>query len=259
VGAAGLLALACAPAAPPFSDATIVDLSHAFDSETIYWPTEEGFVLEHGSAGLTEGGYYYAANRFRGAEHGGTHIDAPIHFAEGRQTVDQIPVERLVGPAVVLDVSAACAADPDYAVGVADLERFEAEHGRIQAGEMVLLHTGYARHWPDRRAYLGTDRRGPDAVPELHFPGLDPAAARWLASERAIAAIGIDTASIDPGQSKRFESHQILFAANIPAFESLTALDRLPPRGSVVVALPMKIRGGSGGPLRAIAVLPDGP
>ncbi len=252
-----LLMGACSAPAPPLSRAKLVDLSHAFDSETIYWPTEEGFALERGFYGMTEGGYFYASNRFRTAEHGGTHIDAPIHIAQGKQSVDESPLERLVGAAVVVDVSAACAANPDYAVGIGDFERFEAQHSRIAAGAIVLLNTGYARHWSDRLRYLGTDRRGPEAVPELHFPGLDPAAARWLVKEREIAAIGIDTASIDPGQSKQFESHQILFAANIPAFENLKALDQLPPKGFSVVALPMKIRGGSGGPLRAIAVLPD--
>ena len=234
----------------------VIDLTHPFDERTIYWPTEEGFVLERGSAGRTEAGYWYEAHRMRLAEHGGTHLDAPVHFHEGGATSESIALERLIAPAVVLDVRERCARDADYAVSRADLERFEAAHGRIPDGAALLLATGFAARWPDRARYLGTDARGPGAVAKLHFPGLDPAAARWLVAERKLAAVGIDTASIDPGQSKRFESHQILFAAGIPAFENLAGLDALPATGATLIALPMKIAGGSGGPLRAVALLP---
>jgi kynurenine formamidase len=254
-----LLAGACAQprGADPFANSTLVDLSHAFDADTVFWPTEEGFVLERGFAGRTPGGYWYEANRFRSAEHGGTHLDAPVHFAEGRLAADAIPIERLVGPAVRVDVSERCAADRDHAVSVADLEGFEREHGRIPDGAIVLLHTGFSRFWPDRARYLGTDERGPAAVARLHFPGLAPDAARWLVAERRIRAVGLDTASIDPGRSTTFASHVALFEHDVPALENLTGLDRLPPRDFWVVALPMKIRGGSGGPLRAIAVIPE--
>ena len=233
-----------------------LDLTHAFDASTIYWPTEEGFVLERGSEGRTDAGYYYAAHRMRLAEHGGTHLDAPIHFHEGGSTAERVPLDRLIAPAVVVDARAACAKNPDHALGVADLERFEAAHGRIPDGAALLLLTGFSARWPDRVRYLGTDERGAAAVAKLHFPGLDPAAARWLVANRKVAAVGIDTASIDPGTSQRFESHQILFAAEIPAFENLAQLEQLPPSGATLIALPMKIAGGSGGPLRAVALLP---
>jgi kynurenine formamidase len=222
----------------------------------VYWPTEEGFVLERGVAGRTPGGYWYEANRFRAAEHGGTHLDAPVHFAEGRSTVDAIPLERLVGPGVRIDVSAACAADPDHAVTRDEILAFEAAHGRIPDGAVVLLHTGFGARWPDRARYLGTAERGPAAVAKLHFPGLDAEAARWLVEARRVRAVGLDTASIDPGVSRSFETHRALFERDVPALENLAQLDRLPPRGFDVVALPMKIRGGSGGPLRAIAIVP---
>jgi kynurenine formamidase len=258
---AGLvLALACAGsgnAGDPFARAKVVDLSHAFDADTVFWPTEpEGFVLESVFQGRSEGGYWYEANRFRTAEHGGTHLDAPVHFGEGRRAVDAIPVERLAGPSVRVDVSAACAADPDHAVTVAELRAFEAEHGPIPDGALVLIYTGWSRFWPDRGRYLGTERRGPDAVAALRFPGLSAEAARWLAGERRVRAVGIDTASLDPGASTDFAAHQALAAAEVPGLENLTGLDRLPARGFSVVALPMKIRGGSGAPLRAIAVVP---
>jgi kynurenine formamidase len=259
--AAPLIALCfAAPAAAqdpaPTALGPAIDLTHPFDEHAVYWPTEEGFVLERGSQGRTAGGYWYEAHRMRLAEHGGTHLDAPVHFHEGGSTAERVPLERLIAPAVVMDVSGACAKSRDYSVSVADLERFEAAHGRIPDGAALLVRTGFAAHWPDRARYLGTNERGPAAVAKLRFPGLDPAAARWLVAQRKLAAVGIDTASIDPGVSQRFESHQALFAAEIPAFENLAHLDRLPATGATLIALPMKIAGGSGGPLRAVAILP---
>ena len=258
---ASLTMTACAsqaPAPPPaaFPAGTIVDLTHPFNEDAVFWPTAERFALEVVSAGMTDGGWYYAANNFTSAEHGGTHIDAPVHFAEGRQTVDAIPLEHLLGPAVVIDVTASASADADYQVTVADFERWERQHGPIPAGAIVLLRTGFAARWPDAARYLGTAERGEAAVAKLHFPGLHPEAAQWIVDSRPISAIGLDTASIDYGQSTAFESHRILYAQNIPAFENLAALDRLPPSGAFVVALPMLIEGGSGAPLRAIAVVP---
>jgi len=239
-----------------FGSGTIIDLTHAFDAETIYWPTAPGFDLKVDFKGSTEGGYYYEANSFSAAEHGGTHLDAPSHFAEGGQHADAIPLSHLMGPAVVIDVSRQAAADRDYLVSVADFEAWEATHGRLPDGVIVLLRTGFDQFWGDREAYLGTAARGPEAVPLLHFPGLHPEAASWLVEHRAIHAIGLDTASIDFGQSTGFESHRILFAANIPAFENVANLAGLPVSGFQVIALPMKIRGGSGGPLRIIAIVP---
>jgi kynurenine formamidase len=257
-----LLALAAAGCAqtpaptPAFPSGDVVDLSHAYGGDTIFWPTAEPFKLDVVAAGMTPAGFYYEANNFTTAEHGGTHIDAPVHFAAGRHAVDEIPLSRLVGAAVVVDVSRAAEADADYQVPVADFEAFEAANGRIPDGVILLIRTGYASRWPDAARYLGTAERGAAAVANLHFPGVHPAAAAWLLAERRIGAIGIDTASIDYGQSTTYETHRILYEANIPGFENLAALDRVPPTGAFVVALPMKITGGSGAPLRAIAILP---
>ena len=233
-----------------------IDMTYVLDENTVFWPTARPFELEVVSAGVTDAGYYYGANNFCTAEHGGTHLDAPIHFSAGKQTADQIPVDRLVGPAIVLDASQAAAADPDYLIKVRDLEAWEADHGAIPDGSILLLRTGWGAHWPDRGRYLGTTKTGEEAIPELHFPGLDPAAASWLVENRNIDAIGIDTASIDYGQSTLFETHRILLAENIPAFENVASLDRLPEMGSYVIGLPMKIRRGTGGPLRLLGVLP---
>lgn len=233
-----------------------IDLTHDFSDSTIYWPTAAPFRLERVFAGRTEAGFYYTANNIAAAEHGGTHLDAPVHFAEGHRASEAIPVEQLVGPAVVVDVTDSCASNADYLVKVADLERWEAAHGRIPDGAIVLFRTGWGARWPDRLRYLGTTDTGAMAVSKLHFPGLDSGAARWLAEERRIDAVGLDTPSIDFGQSSTYNSHQILFARDIPAFENVASLDRLPEAGGYVVALPMKIRGGSGGPLRIVAAVP---
>jgi kynurenine formamidase len=233
----------------------IIDLTHPFDANTVYWPTAENFKLETDFEGTTEGGFYYSAYRYSAAEHGGTHLDAPVHFAKGRNTVDQIPLEQLTGEGLVIDVTKQCAANPDYLVTVADIQNWEKQNGRIPAGSIIFLRTGFGKFYPDRKKYLGTDERGAAAVAKLHFPGLDPAAAVWLTQNRPIKAIGLDTASIDRGQSTLFESHRTLFEKNIPAFENVANLDQLPSKGFTVIALPMKIKGGSGGPLRIIAML----
>jgi kynurenine formamidase len=234
-----------------------VDLTHAFSESTIYWPTDTaGFVHEELAYGPTEAGFFYSSYRFASAEHGGTHLDAPIHFAEGRRTADEIPLSDLIGPAVVVDVSDR--AHPDYLVSVADLEDWEAEHGSIPGGAIVLLRTGWGERWDDRAAYLGTELTGPEAVAELHFPGLAPEAARWLVENRDIVALGLDTPSLDYGQSADFATHVILNSADIAGFENVANLAELPPTGAYVVALPMKIEGGSGGPLRIVAFVPEG-
>lgn len=250
-------ALSCQPATTDPFAGTLVDLSHAYDEQTVFWPTAEGFKLEKVADGVTPQGYYYAANNFSTAEHGGTHLDAPVHFAAGRDTADRVPLERLMGAGVVVDVAERCARDADYQVTAEDFAAWERAHGRLPDGVILLLRTGFGRRWPDRRAYMGTDARGPEAVAQLHFPGLHPEAARWLTRERKVKAVGLDTPSIDYGQSQLFESHRILFEQNIPAFENLANLERLPAKGFHVVALPMKISGGSGGPLRAVAIVKE--
>ena len=246
-----------APDRPAWQAGTLVDLSHDYSAETVYWPTADGFKLEKVADGMTPQGYYYAANNFATSEHGCTHIDAPVHFAKGHRAVDQIPLDQLVGSAIVVDVTAASASQPDYRVTTEDFAAWERSNGRIPDGAIVLIRTGYSRFWPDAGRYLGTADRGEAAVAKLHFPGLHPDAARWLAESRRIKAVGLDTASIDYGQSTAYESHRILYERDVPAFENLTGLDRLPVTGAIVVALPMKIKGGSGAPLRAIAILPQ--
>lgn len=233
---------------------TFLDLTHAFDEETVYWPTNKPFHWEKTDWGMTDKGYWYASGNFAASEHGGTHIDAPIHFGKGRSTVDQIPVDRLVGPAVVIDVREKCSANPDYELTIADLLAWESRHGRIQDGALVFMLSGWGQRWPDKQRYLGSST--PNDPRTLHFPGVSREAAEFLVSQRAVRGMGIDTASIDPGRSRDFPAHQVFNTADVYLLENVAALQELPPRGATVYALPMKIKGGTGGPVRIIAVLP---
>ncbi len=248
-------ALAGAPAGFDLAAAEIVDLSHPYDEQTLYWPTSPSrFELEVLAHGTTEAGFFYSANRIATPEHGGTHLDAPVHFDAAGWSASEVPLERLVGPAVVIDVSAQAAADADYRLGLADVEAWESAHGPLPEAAIVLLRTGWSARWPDARSYLGDDTPG-DAS-NLHFPSYGEEAARYLVEERGVAALGVDTASIDHGASRDFIVHRVAAAANVVGLENLTALERLPATGAWVVALPMKIAGGSGGPARVVGLLP---
>ncbi|KAF2992462.1 cyclase family protein [Methylocystis sp. MJC1] len=237
------------------SASKVVDLSHPYDANTIYWPTEPtGFELKQEHKGVTKGGFFYYSNAFCSPEHGGTHIDAPMHFAENRWTNSEIPLDRLIRPAVIIDISRSAAKNPDYALTPADIAAWEEANGRIPDGAIVLLRTGWSARWPDRKAYLGDDT--PGAVDHLHFPSFGVEAATTLIAERHVSLIGVDTASVDVGASKEFLVHRVIGAANVPGLENLTNLDQLPATGTIVMAMPMKIAQGSGAPARVIAFAP---
>jgi len=240
---------------PSRTKKTIIDLTHAFSEETVYWVTAKEFQLEIVARGDTDKGFFYAANNFETAEHGGTHIDAPIHFSKGKQSVEEIPLDRLIGDAIKIDVSKKALLDLDYLVSVQDFKDWESANGKIEREVIVLLETGHSKYYPDKLKYLGTDQRGVEAIKLLHFPGLSAEAARWLVENRSISAIGIDTPSIDYGQSEFFKSHVILLSDNIPVFENVANLEKLPSKGFEVIALPMKIKDGSGAPLRIVGIL----
>lgn len=228
-----------------------IDLTHSFDKKTIYWPTNKPFDLKVIHKGLTEGGYWYESSDYSASEHGGTHVDAPVHFAKGKWTVDEIPLKNLVGKGILIDVSSKASGNPDYLISREDFLIWEKRNGRIPAAAIVLVRTGWASFWPNKKQYLGTDK--PGDVANLHFPGFSAGAASFLADERKIGAVGLDTPSLDYGQSKDFPAHRIFGAANIPGFENLANLQLLPAKGFRVIALPMKIAGGSGAPLRIVA------
>jgi kynurenine formamidase len=257
IGAFLLLAMGCAATGDTkFPTGEWIDLSHDFSDETIYWVTAEPFKRTTVAEGQTPGRFYYSAYNFSGAEHGGTHLDAPVHFAEGKKTADEIGLDQLIGDGVVIDVSAKSAADRDYEITADDIRSWEAANAKIPEWSIILFRTGFGSRWPDKKAYLGTDQKGPEAVKDLHFPGLHPDAAKWLVENRKFKAVGIDTASIDRGRSTTFASHVALMTNDIPAFENVANLDKLPEKGFHIVALPMKIKGGSGGPLRIAAFIP---
>ncbi len=233
-----------------------IDLSYPFDSTTLYWPNNpDGFKHRVDAEGMTDLGYYYSSYTILTPEHGGTHLDAPIHFSEQGETVDQLPLSKLTGKAVVIDVSDKALEDRDYLIDSVAILNWEKEHGKIPEQSMILFRTGYGQYYPDRASYFGTAKTGADAIPELHFPGIQPETAVWLAKNRKVKAVGLDTPSLDYGQSKDFAAHQALMENQIPGFENVANLDLLPATGIYVVALPMKITDGSGGPLRIIAAV----
>ncbi len=235
--------------------ARAVDLTHPFDEKTLYWPTAPStFKLTELFRGKTDAGFFYSANSLCTPEHGGTHLDAPSHFAASGLSMDRLPVSQLIAPGIVIDVSREAAAEPDYRLTAADVAAWEKRHGRITAGAIVLLRTGWGQRWPNAKRYLGDDKPG-DAS-RLHFPGYGKDAAELLVKERNVGAIGVDTASIDHGPSQDFVVHRLANAANVPGLENVANLAQLPERGFWVLALPMKIAGGSGGPVRIVALLP---
>jgi kynurenine formamidase len=237
------------------SRAKLVDLTHAYNARTIYWPTAPArFRLDQLAYGPTPGGYFYSSYSFSTPEHGGTHLDAPIHFSEHGRTLDEVPLEQLIAPAVVIDVSTAAAADADYRLTREDVLAFERQHGAIARGTIVLLRTGWSRRWPDVKAYLGDDTPG-DAS-KLRFPAYGEEAARLLVETRGAGALGVDTASIDFGRSSDFAVHRVAAARQVPGLENLTNLEQIPVTGVTILALPIKIEKGSGGPVRVVAVVP---
>jgi kynurenine formamidase len=244
--------------APRAVKTKLLDMTYAYDDNTIYWPTAKGFHLEKLSWGISAGGYWYASNEYGASEHGGTHVDAPIHFAKNGRTIDQILLEEWIGPAVKIDVRPSCEKNRDYLLTPADIEVWEKKHGRIPAGAWVIMNTGLdGKFYPDKKKVLGTDKRGEKALSELSFPGFGPQAVEYLLKNRDIRGIAIDTPSIDYGRSKDFKVHQILCAADKLALENIANLDQLPAVGAMLYVIPMLIKDGTGAPARVYAILPQ--
>lgn len=227
-----------------------MDLTYPFDQNTIYWPTEKGFVLKKVAYGMTKKGYFYSAFKFCAPEHGGTHIDAPRHFSEQGETVDKIPLTQLVGNAVVIHVDTKN--NPDYAITKADIEQFEAQHRALTREDIVLFYTGWGKYWGNKKHYMGSDVLGD--TDHLHFPGLSEEAARYLVSKK-VKGVGLDTASLDPGTSHEFQAHRVLLGAHLYGLENVAHLDQLPILGATLIVAPLKIEGGSGAPTRLYALL----
>lgn len=226
----------------------VVDLTHTINGKMPAWPGDEShaFSVEIMATPAKDG---YLTRRFSMLEHYGTHMDAPAHFPPGKETLDQIPVTKFFGPAVVIDVEKQVASDSDYRLTPARIERWEAGHGRIPTGAIVMLRTGWASRWPDQTRYRNMDAGG-----VMHFPGYSVEGAKMLISRGAVG-LGIDTLSIDYGPSKDFEVHRIDMPAGLYHLENLARLDQLPEAGAFLIAAPIKLEGGSGGPVRVFALI----
>jgi len=232
----------------PSGHTKVIDLTYAINSHLPVWPGSTRPFTDEVLAQPEKQGYF--ARRFSMLEHYGTHLDAPAHFPPGKLFIDQIPVDRLFGPAIVIDVRDQVASDSDSRLTVAQIGRWEKDHGRIPAGAVVLLRTGWASRWPDQARYRNQDSHG-----VMHFPGYSVEAARLLI-ERKVSGLGIDTLSIDYGPSKSFEVHRTTLPVGLYHLENLANLDQLPPVGAFLVVAPIKLEGGSGGPVRVFAIQP---
>lgn len=226
----------------------VLDLSYAINDKLVPWPGDEKWFEAEVNASVEKHGYF--TRSFWMLEHYGTHLDAPAHFPPGKATVDQIPVKQLFGPAVVLDVRAEGAKDADYQLPAARVEGWERRHGRIPAGAIALLRTGWASRWPDAQKYRNQDAQG-----RMHFPGFSVEAAKLLI-ERKVSGLGCDTMSVDFGASEDFAAHRVVLGSGLYHLENLADLSALPESGAFLVVAPIKLEGGSGGPVRVFALLP---
>jgi kynurenine formamidase len=232
----------------PAGKTRVLDLSYAINDKLVPWPGDEKFFEAKVNATVEKNGYY--TRSFWMLEHYGTHLDAPIHFPPGKTTVDQIPAKNFFGPAVVLDARTEAAKDADYRLSLRDVEKWERAHGRIPPGAIVLLRTGWASRWPDAAKYRNQSKDG-----KMHFPGFSAEAAKLLI-ERGASGLGCDTLSADYGASEDFSVHHLALGAGLYHLENLSDLRAMPEAGAFLVVAPIKLEGGSGGPVRVFALLP---
>jgi kynurenine formamidase len=232
----------------PTGKTRVIDLSYAINDKLVPWPGDKRWFETQVNATVEKNGYF--TRSFWMLEHYGTHLDAPIHFPPGKTTVDQIPAKQFFGPAVVLDVRAEAASNADYRLPAAGIEQWEKRHGKILEGAIVLLRTGWASRWPDVQRY-----RNQDAAGTMHFPGFSAESAKLLL-ERKVSGLGCDTLSVDYGASGDFAVHHLILGAGLYHLENLADLNELPEAGAFLVVAPIKLEGGSGGPVRVFALLP---
>jgi len=240
-----------------FGDGVWIDLTHEFSDAMTGHPRSQRFVHTPGVVGMTGGGFYMATYNYSGSEHVGTHLDAPVHFHEGGKSIDQVSIERLMGEVIVVDVKKQVLADPNYLVSVNDILNWEKTNGPMPDDCIVMFNTGLANVWPDPIKYTGTDKTGNEGVAELEFPAIHQDTATFLVKSRNIKAIGIDTLGFDNALQPKRMSHRIFFEHDIPGVENVANLDALPAKGAYLIGLPMKIKGGSGAPIRIIAFVPN--
>ena len=226
----------------------VIDLSYAINDKLVRWPGDEKVFEAEVNASIEKDGYF--TRSFWTLEHYGTHLDAPVHFPPGKTTVDQIPVKQFFGPSVVLDVQPDGAKNADYQLPVARVEEWEKRHRPIPEGAIVLLRTGWSARWPDAERYRNEDAQG-----RMHFPGFSVDAAKLLI-ERKVSGLGCDSMSVDYGASADFAVHHLALGSGLYHLENLADLSALPETGALLVVAPIKLEGGSGGPVRVFALLP---
>ena len=227
----------------------VLDLTQPLSEKFPNWEGTEKSPFKAKPLGRIEKDGYFSRH-ISLPEHFATHMDAPAHFAAGAWTVDQIPPERLVDPLVVLDVTAQSKANADYQITVEDVARWEKAHRQIPPGSIVLARTGWAA-----RAASMKDYRNADAKGTKHFPGFLPETAKFLVEARNVFGLGIDTMSVDYGASTTYPVHQYTAAHNVYHLENVADLSGVPEAGAILVAAPAKLAGGSGGPVRILALV----
>ena len=236
------------PATPP-AFASVIDLTHSISEKVPNWEgTAESPYKVKPLASFEKDGYF--TRYISLPEHFGTHIDAPAHFAAGVWTVDQIPAQRLVAPLVVIDVRGRVANNPDYQVSLDDLATWEHDNGDVPPGAVVMARTGWAARWDSMKAYRNADDKG-----AMHFPGFALDTAKFLVLARKIAGLGIDTLSVDFGPSKDYPIHHFTARNDVYHLENVASLELVPEAGAIVVVAPAKLEGGSGGPVRILALI----
>jgi kynurenine formamidase len=225
----------------------VVDLTYAINDKGVPWPGDARFFEAQVNASVEKNGYF--TRSFWMLEHYGTHLDAPIHFPPGKTTVDKIPTKQFFGPAVLLDVRADGAQDSDFQLPVSRVEEWENRHGRIPEGAITLLRTGWSARWPDAQKYCNQDAKG-----QMHFPGYSVDAVKLLI-ERNVSGLGCDTPSTDYGASTDFAVHHLALGSGLFHLENLADLSDLPEAGAFLIVAPIKLEGGSGGPVRVFALV----
>lgn len=225
----------------------VIDLTHGLEAGAPTFGPDEKLVVRV----LTDYDRHgYFTRELTLPEHYATHIDAPAHFAPGGWTVDEIPPERLLRPLAVLDISSQALGHPDYLLEPGDIAAWESQNGPVPQGAVVMLRSGWDRRWPSATAFCNRDPRG-----AMRFPGYSLEAAQFLVRERSAVGLGIDTLSVDAGIATDFPVHRFTSARAVYHLEAVANLDAAPANGAWVAVAPVKLKGGSGGPVRVLALV----
>ncbi|XP_028170554.1 uncharacterized protein LOC114360175 [Ostrinia furnacalis] len=229
-------------------DFEFIDLTHPFDNQTIYWPGVQNFVFTRKIANLEPDGSWYAANEFAAGEHGGTHLDAPYHFYRQGLRAGELPLDSLIVPLIIVDISSRVNDDPNFVLYKIHLDyMLNAEQKCI-----IIFKFGWSKFYNDKQKYLGMTDNG-----KLNFPGLSEEIATWITtSYKKVVGIGVDVASVDPGSSQDYPVHKVASSAGLYNIENVNLSRDIPEYGCTAIVLPMKIRQGTGAPVRFVAICP---